>query len=255
MEWYLELLFLYGFPVAAVALVMALIIGWLLMPPTAKLLFLKKVGFAKGGKGYILTSYDDRLIQTEAMDVFPEGAMEKKKKFGSLTFFLAKPQDETANPDTNRKNEERDRDMLPPYFLDGVLPVFLGHVSKAVATNPKILTALRLANRTAKEEKRDFEAEALLPKPVDYVNDEGEKEKVQTMPVTVILPYDPVDIKKNFPGYWQQSNIDATKKRNQGIGAEKEKKNQGEIMKMMLIVAAVACVSIVGVVVATRLLG
>jgi hypothetical protein len=249
LEWWLELLYLYGFPAIATALGVALVIVWGVMPPTAKLLTKKKMGLG-GSKGYVMTAYDDRLMQVEAMNVYPEGSLEKKKKHGSLTFYLAKPQDDTANTDGNRQNEERDRDMLPPYSLDGVLPVFLGHVSKAIATNPKILTALRAANRGVS--KKSFKADAKLPFPVTV---EGEDEPIQTFPVNVILPYDPVDIKKNFPSYWQQSGIDATKKRNQAIGFEKARREYRDYIWPLVIVGAVVIVGMVVTGLATGLLG
>ena len=252
MEPIFELLFLYGFPSICVILGMAILIGWLVMPPTGKLLLLKKLGLARGGKGYDMVAYDDRLIQTEAMDVYPEGAMEKKKKHYTLTFYLAKPQDDTANPEANQQSEIRDRDMLPPYLLDGVLPIFFSHMSKAIATNPKVLTALRLANRT---KSKKFDAEAVLPQSVSYIDDGGEKQQAQTVPVNVLLPFDPVDIKKNFPSYWQQSNIDATKKRHQSIGYEKAKKEYKEYIWPIVILAAVGIAALVIVALATGLIG
>jgi hypothetical protein len=241
MDPILEIMYLYGFPAIATVLAMVLVIVLGVMPPTAKLLLKKKLGLAKGGKGYLMTAYDDRLLQTEAMDVYPEGAMEKKKKRGqSLTFYLAKPQDDTANPEANLKNEERDKDMLPPYFLDGLLPVFFAHVSKAIATNPKVLTALRMANRTENNQKK-FKANAMQPPTVTL--DDGSTAK--TMPVEVLLPFDPVDIKKNFPAYWQQSNIDATKKRHQAIGFEKARREYKEYIWPIVIVGIVVVAGMV----------
>jgi hypothetical protein len=242
MEPILELLYLYGFPAIATILAVVLGIIWVVMPPTAKLLLMKKLGIAKGGKGYLMVAHDDRYMQTEPMDVYPEGAMEKKKKHGqSLTFYLAKPQDDTANQEANLANEERDKDMLTPYSLDGILPVHFAHISKAIATNPKVLTALRMANRIKEGSKRVIETEAKLPRMVE--TDGGTL--TQAMPIQVLLPFDPVDIKKNFPAYWQQSNIDATKKRHQAIGFEKAKKEYKEYIWPLVIVGIVVIAGMV----------
>lgn len=247
----MEMVYLWGFPIIAtiLGLVLAIILG--VMPPTAKLLLMKKLGIAKGGKGYLMVAYDDRLIQTEATDVNPEGSMEKKKKRGgSLTFFLAKPQDDTANSEANMANEERDKDMLPPYSLDGILPVFFAHMSKAVATNPKVLMALRMANRVKDGKNKIIAAEALLPRTVE--TDDG---TTRTMSVNVLLPFDPVDIKKNFSAYWGQAGIDATKKRNQAIGFEKAKKEYKEYIWPLVIVGIVVIAGMVITGLATGLLG
>lgn len=252
----MEMLFLYGFPIIAVALLVAIgiILAVLKMCPTAWLLFRSKLGIGPKGKAYALVGWDDRLLTTEEMDMYPDGAMEKKKKRGrSLTFFLARPRDDTDNPDANMEFQTLEKDVLPPYVLDGVIPVYLGHVSKAIATNPKVLMALHMANRV-QPKQRVVKAEALLPKPVTYT-DGGEEVTTQTVPVNVVLPCDVVSIKKNFPDYWQQSYIDAKGKRGELIGMEKSKLGSEGLMKMMLIVGAVVSVAIIVSGIVSKLLG
>jgi hypothetical protein len=251
----MTIMYLYGFPALATLGFCILGIIWVAMPPTAKLLLMKKLGLAKGGKGYCLMAYDDRYLTAEAMDVTTEGALEKKKKKAIFTFFLAKPRTDSANPIENQANEERDRDMLPPYFLDGVLAVYLGHVSKAIATNPKILTALRLANRVKSDNPKKLQADAILPQKVEIINELGEKETVETMPVNVILPFDPIETKKNFPNYWQQSGIDAAKKRSEAKGYEKAKKEYKEYIWPIVIVAIVAIAAMILIALATGVIG
>lgn len=60
------------------------------------------------------------------------------------------------------------------------------------------------------------------------------------MDVNVRLPFDPVDIKKNFPQYYQQSNIDSTKRRNQAIGQEKARQSWMGMVKYIVIICAIA---------------
>jgi hypothetical protein len=252
----MTIMYLYGFPVIATLLGCILAIFFIALPPTAKLLLFKKLGLAKGGKGYCMMAYDDRYMSTEAMDVTTEGALEKKKHKTLFTFFLAKPRTDSANPIENQANEERDRDMLPPYFLDGILPVYLGHISKAIATNPKILTALRLANRVKPENPKYMRAEALLPKRLEYIDEvTGEKTVTDSIPIQVVLPYDPIEMKKNFPNYWQQSGIDAAKKRSEAKGYEKAKKEYKEYIWPIVIVAIVCIAAMVLIALATGVIG
>lgn len=237
-----QYLYLYGFPILSVVLIMALFIIWFVMPPTGKLLLKKKLGILKGGKTHVLTAWDDRLLQTESVTVSPEGALEKeRKKKTDFTFFLAKPLEDSDNPEANKDNEERDKVMLPPYLLDGVLPVHLVHISKAIATNPKVLTALRLGNK-ATAGKKTMKAQALMP---TEIVDDLTGEKTNKLEVNVALGYDPVDIKKNFPRYWQQSSIDAMKKRNQLIGAEKARRGYREYIWPLVIVGIIVIAGMV----------
>lgn len=264
----MDIVFIYVIPSMLTAVLVVLLIGVSVLKslPTAWLLFMKKCGLAKGGKGYCMPAYDDRLLTTKQMNVYPESAMElEKKRGGGLLFYLAKPQDETANFEANLLNEERDRYMLPPYMLDGVLPVYMGHVSKAIATNPKILAALRVANQMEHYGKKSkFATNVHLGKTVQYLDrtpDEVTGEMVDTavktsvMPVEVLLPFDPVDIKKNFPNYWQQSNIDASKKRWMQIGMEKAKQGFKDYIWPIVILGAVAIAGMVVVGLATGLIG
>lgn len=231
-----------------VILLMVLIIVWMMAPRTAKFLIKKKLMLMQN-KTLNLVAHDDRYMQIEAMDVSPEGLLEARGKHGlTKNFFLAKPQDDSANTEQNLVNDRRDLDILPPYSLEGV-PVYFSHVSKAIATNPKVLTALRMANRVDASKPRVFNSKAVLQKPIEEENGDV----TNTVPVTVMLSFDPVDIKKNFPSYWQQSNIDATKRRNQAIGVEKERRSGQNMIKMMIIGAIVAVAIIAGAVVALKL--
>ena len=73
---------------------------------------------------------------------------------------------------------------------------------------------------------------------------EGFKE-IDQIDVNVMLPFDPVDIKKNFPDYWQQSNIDSTKRRNRRIGEIRSGRDKMEIIKMMLVVGGFTIAAVV----------
>lgn len=236
-----DLVFTLVIPSVTVILAMVLIIIWAMMPKTAKFM-LKKRLMLLSNKTLALVAYDDRFMQMEALDVAPEGMLETKKKKNSMgkSFYLAKPQTNSDNTDQNMINSSRDLDVLPAYNIEGI-PVFFCHIAKAVATNPKVLTALHLANRLDKNEGKIFKAKAVLPKPimVDMINDEGEKVQVpqNLLDVDVRLPFDPVDITKNFPNYWQQSNIDSTKRRWDLIGQEKTKRDQSSQFKTILIMA------------------
>ncbi|MFA6660435.1 MAG: hypothetical protein WCS62_02370 [Bacilli bacterium] len=216
-------------------------------PKAAMILIKKKFGLLKT-KALDLIAWDDRVLTLEALDVTPEGMLEKDAKKGrSKNFYLAKPLDSTTNRDQNIIDSERDMDVLPPYTLDGI-PISFSHISKAIATNPRVLTALRIANRiTDNPGHRKFNSKVVLPQHITIINEEGEKVETNTVDVDVKLPFDPVDIKKNFSSYWQQSNIDATKRRNQAIGVEKAKQGSLGMLKYVVIL----CVICVAVTVAT----
>lgn len=220
------------------------IIVWVFCPPAAKLLIKKRFGMLKN-KAINLIGWDDRVLTLEAMDVTPEGMLEREAKKGrSKNFYLAKPQDNTSNRDQNIIDATRDLDILPAYSLDGI-PVHFSHISKAIATNPRVLTALRYADRQATEKHgRLLKGKAITK---NAFGDEGEVKN--NFDVDVLLPFDPVDIKKNFPSYWQQSNIDSTKRRNQQIGMEKAKQTYMGMLKYVVILCAlaVAVVAIVSV--------
>ncbi len=214
-----------------------------LAPKAAMILIKKKFGLLKT-KALDLIAWDDRVLTLEALDVTPEGMLEKDAKKGrSKNFYLAKPLDSTANRDQNIVDSERDMDVLPPYTLDGI-PISFSHISKAIATNPRVLTALRVANRiTDNPGEREFKSRVVLPQHITIIDEEGEKTETNTVDVDVKLPFDPVDIKKNFSSYWQQSNIDATKRRNQAIGVEKSKQSSMSLLKYVVILCAI-CVAI-----------
>jgi hypothetical protein len=244
--------------VVDVVLAMLLLIGWFMMPKTAKFMLMKKLMMMQG-KTLNLVAYDDRFMQMEAFDVTTEALLESKAKHGlSKNFYLAKPQDESQSSEQNLVNSQRDIDYLPPYNLEGI-PVYFSHISKAVATNPKVLVALRLANQlpTQVEKTRrglSLKRHAIFPKPA-LIDNGVQLLKTNLLEVNVSIPFDPVDIKKNFPLYWQQSNIDATKRRNQGIGEEKAKRTGGDFFKIMIVGAIVAVAIIAGTVIALRLIG
>jgi hypothetical protein len=216
---------------------------WVFSPASAKLLIKKRFGLIKT-KALDLIAWDDRVLTLEPLDVTPEGMLEKDAKKGrSKNFYLAKPLDNTANREQNVIDSERDMDVLPPYTLDNI-PISFSHISKAIATNPRVLTALRVANRiTSSQNPKGFNAKAVLPQSVTIIDDEGSKTETNTIDVDVKLPFDPVDIKKNFSSYWQQSNIDATKRRNQAIGLEKAKQSSMGLLKYVVILCAI-CVAV-----------
>lgn len=239
----MEIVFLYAIPSILTIVLMGCGVIWIIAPPSAKILLKKKLGFYKG-KALDMIAYDDRMFQLDVMDVTPEAMLEKNEKRGkSKNFYLAKPVDATGDYRQNIINSNRDLDVLPPYTLDG-FPVFISHISKAIATNPRVLTALREANYVTPEGK--LRRHAVIPK-VQVPDENGNLVETNTLEVDVRLPYDPVDIKKNFPNYWQQSNIDSTKRRNQAIGAEKVKQNNNDLMKYIIVLGIVASV-IVGLV-------
>lgn len=235
----MDILYIFVFPSGFAVTLIMLLIGWFFMPPSAKLLIKKRFGFLKN-KAFDLIAWDDRVLTLESMDVAPEGLLEKDaKKARSKNFYLAKPQDTTANPEKNLLDSERDMDVLPPYILDGI-PINFSHISKAVATNPRVLTALRIANRVDAENPKMFKGKAVLPQNVTVIDDDGFKTETNTVDVNVRLPFDPVDIKKNFPQYYQQSNIDSTKRRNQAIGQEKARQSWMGMVKYIVIICAIA---------------
>ncbi len=250
----METIFVYVIPSLTVVLGLVLGIIWAIMPKTAKYLTKKKLGLLQG-KTLGITAFDDRYMQGEAFEVAPEGLLETKRKRGmSKSFYLAKPRGETANAEENLINSARDMDICPPYLLDGV-PVYFTHIAKAFATNPKVLTALHLSNRVSEEESKQgkFKAKAILPKPVmiEVLNPEtGEKELVpqNLLDVEVRIPYDPIDIKKNIPGYLQQSNIDSTKRRYKEIGKEEVKREKSDTLKYMVVIM-IAGIIVCGIIV------
>lgn len=223
---------------------------WVFSPPAAKILIKRKFGLLKN-KALDLIAWDDRVLTLEPMNVTAEALLEKDEKKGrSKNFYLAKPQDNTSNMDQNIIDAERDLDVLPPYFLDGI-PIHFSHIAKAVATNPRVLTSLRYGDRVqagvaAGRSKRIIDGEIVA---VSVLDGDLEPKPVK-FDVKVKFPFDPVDIKKNFSAYWQQSNIDSTKRRNQNIGMEKAKQSVMGLLKYVVILCAlaVAVVAIVAVV-------
>lgn len=219
-------------------------IVYALMPSSAKLLTKKKFGLLKT-KAFDLIAWDDRVLTLEALDVTPEGLLEKDAKKGrSKNFYLAKALDNTANPDNDLLVSERELDILPPYVLDGI-PINFSHISKAIATNPRVLTALHVAHRIEQlrresKSQSEFEAKVLLPETVKFFDEASKAVETNVVEVNVKLPYDPVDIKKSFPAYWQQSNIDSTKRRNQNIGMEKQKQSLMGMVKWIALICIVA---------------
>jgi hypothetical protein len=239
MEPILEMLYLYGFPAIATILAVVLGIIWVVMPPTAKLLLMKKLGIAKGGKGYIMVGDADRYLQTEICDVHAEGAMQVKKKKKRLTFYLAKPLPYTPNEQANYINEQRERDILPPYFLDGLLPVFMAIKGKAIATNPTLLAAWHIIKQT---KTREYKTDAMLPA---TTLDEKTGEMVNTMPVEVLLPFDPNDIESHTPEYWKQVDTTSTELRHERIGEENARKEYKEYIWPLVIVGIVVIAGMV----------
>lgn len=230
----MHILFNYVFPSLAVIAIMALLIVLAVLKtmPTAWTLLIKKLGLAPKGKGYILKSYDDLYASVEKVDVYPEGAMEKKAKKGRITetYYLPKVQDTTDNTIENMQANIRDRVMLTPINIDGVLPVYCCHVSKAIATTPAALASLRNADML----NSSGELEVMPEKPAKNPQDGQPQE-----PILVKLWYSFSDIKKHFAAYWTQATIDSTKKRHQNIGYEKAKKEYKEYIWPLVIVGVV----------------
>lgn len=251
-----QLLMLFGAGTAIFGVLFIILFAAAKSSPTAWALITKKLMLAKKGKGYALVAWDDRYMTTEVMDVTPEGALEKRKKKGrNLTFFIPRPSEDTANIEDNLISARRDKDVLPAYVLDGVLPVYLGHVAKAVAANPKTLTAIRTANHMNPEESK-LEMEVDLPAEVETMTDGGESvfAKGKNL-INVLLSFDPVDIKKNFSKNWEQSRIGAMKARYESIGAEKERREGHDLLKYMIVVTAFAIGVIVAVGFVTGMIG
>lgn len=233
--------------IANVILIMAFVIIYIASPDSAKILIKKKLGLLKN-KTLNFIAWDDRVLQLEAEDVAPEGMLESKtsRKGTSKSFYLAKPQDDTANVQGNLQNLQRDLHVLPLYSLDGI-PVGLSHISKAIVTNPKVIAALSLANHIDPNSNtpNEFNTQIELPSEIEIQEAPNKTLKTRIIEVLVRLPFDPVDIKRNFPLYWQQANIDSTKRRNRNIGAELEKGEGKGVLKMFLIVGLIACIALV----------
>jgi len=214
---------------------MFLVLGWVVMPPTAKLLLLKRLGL--GGLKYKtlnMMMYDDGVAVVEAQTVSTEGLMESTRKDGTGTcFYVAAPLDNAGDDRArNLENAERDKFMLPMFSLDG-FPIALSYVRTAVATNPHVLAALKYADNVSVGNPREMRAAIKIP---------GAARKGLTerfAEIKVLFPIDARDIRRVFPNYWGMDVIEGTKLRYQKIGALSSKKDGTKIFITLIILGAV----------------
>jgi len=252
------MIFLYVVPSILTVVGMGVLIVWIMLGPDIRTLVKKKLGFMKS-KTLAFVGYDDRYLALKAFDVTPEGALELNKKGGKgLTFFLARPKSDSPNDTFNVLSERREAEMLPPYNFGG-MRVFFAHVAKAIATNPLVLTSFRLANKKFKKGMNNAEIKLLHPVTVKEKQLDEDSGKMITkevlkeaVEVEVLIPFDVVDIKKNFSANWGQSIIDAMKQRWQMIGRSKAKQ---EISQYIYPLVIVGCVTIAGMVLIYLLTG
>jgi len=226
-----------------IVLVMAAIIVFVAAPPTARIITLKRLGFMKA-KTLNLVCYDDGTIQLEAQTVSTEGLLESKNRDGTTrSFYIGKPQDDTADVNANVENSERDKFMLPFFQLDGMM-VGMSYVCEAAVTNPTVITALNLANYVDEKNPKQISAKIKLHERAKDILDET------TAYIKVLFPVDPKAIQRNFNKYWSEDMMHSTKMRYKNIGAESNKRDGEKMFKMMFIGGIILAVAlgVIGVV-------
>jgi len=208
-----------------------------LAPPTAVLLLRKRLGQMKDSM-LALVCYDDGVAVVKAMQVKSEGCLVHDRHDGtSDTYYIAKPTEDTGDPAVDRANYERDKIILPSVSVDG-MPMALCYSLDGIAANPTTLLALQLASHVKEAEPNSFVAAVKVPVPTSVVGKLKNK-AAGGLRVKVLLPINPLDIHRSFGHYWDQSMLEATKQRNQNIGAAKSKKDGDKYFKLLLILGTV----------------
>lgn len=222
----------------AVLIVVGLVL-WMAAPPSAKILLLKKLGFHKA-QDLNLVADRDRVMQLEVQDVRSDGMLEGRKVRSGMktSFYLGRVKRDSANHDQNALNKSLENDILPPYSLDGV-PIYLSYIGTAFATNPAVLTALRLKDKVSSLAGNSFDAEMMLPEAITVDN-----EKVDSIETKVYLPFDPKDIAKALPEEFAQIDVGETKVRSRLEGEASKSQDGMTMFKTLLIVGLIACIGL-----------
>jgi len=246
-----QLIFLYLIPILFTIVGMGVLLVWVWVGPEIRTLIKKKLGFMKNFT-LSFVAYDDRYVTLKAMRVTPEGTIQDKK----LCFALPQPRADTGNDEEDYLSEIRDRVVLPSYNFAG-MPVWFAHVAQGICTNPLVLTAFKVATLSkmkAKDKAKDkVEATVSLPKPemveerIEDIN--GESRIIQVLKkavnVTLLIPFDFVDIKKNFAKSWSQARLMTLMKRSELIGQKKTGKDSKPFLIGLIIVTCVCIASMV----------